>query len=143
MHTVTQALIQYFRTHLFAVMMGTASFGVSAAEMNVTLDGKQEVPSVTTMASGTANFILKDDMSLSGSVITKGIKATMAHIHAGIEGTNGSVAVPLTRQGDSEWIVPDGTILTAEQITTLKEGGMYVNVHSDAHKGGEIRGQLK
>ena len=67
----------------------------------------------------------------------------MAHIHAGIEGTNGSVAVPLTRQGDSEWIVPDGTILTAEQITILKAGGMYVNVHSDAHKGGEIRGQLK
>jgi hypothetical protein len=143
MHTVTETLLQYSRTYLFVVMMGMVSFGVSAAEMNVTLDGKQEVPSITTMASGTANFILKDDMSLSGSVTTKGIKATMAHIHAGVAGTNGPVAVSLTMKGESEWIVPAGTMLTAEQMTILRAGGMYVNVHSEAHKGGEIRAQLK
>jgi hypothetical protein len=143
MHTATHTLLQYCRTYLFAVMMGMATFGISAAEMNVMLDGKQKVPSVTTMASGTANFILKDDMSLSGSVTIKGIKATMAHIHAGVAETNGPVAVPLTVKGDSEWVVPAGTMLTAEKMTILKAGGMYVNVHSEAHKGGEIRAQLK
>lgn len=143
MHTVTHTLFQYSRTYIFAVMMGMASFGVSAAEMNVTLDGKQEVPSVTTKASGTVNFILKDDMSLTGSVTTKGIKATMVHIHAGVAGANGPVVVSLTMKGDSEWILPAATMLTAEQTTMLKAGGMYVNVHSEAHKSGEIRGQLK
>jgi hypothetical protein len=143
MHTVTHTLLQNSRTYIFAVMMGMASFTVSAAEMNVTLDGKQEVPSVTTMASGTVNFMLKDDMSLSGSVTTKDIKATMVHVHAGVAGANGPVVVSLTMKGDSEWILPAGTMLTAEQTTMLKAGGMYVNVHSEAHKGGEIRGQLK
>jgi hypothetical protein len=143
MHTVSHTLLQYSRTYLLAVMMGMASFAVSAAEMNVTLDGKQEVPSVTTTASGTVNFMLKDDMSLSGSVTTKGIKATMVHVHAGVAGANGPVVVSLTMKGDSEWVLPAGTMLTAEQMTMLKTGGMYVNVHSEAHKGGEIRAQLK
>lgn len=123
--------------------MGMASFGVSAAEINVTLSGDQEVPPVTTMATGTAQFMVDDDMSLSGSVKTQGIKATAAHIHAGAAGKNGPVAVPLTMKGDDEWIVPVDTKLTDAQMTELKAGGMYVNVHSAAHPDGEIRAQLK
>ncbi len=146
MHTTTTPLRAPFQSHrafLLAVIMGMAAFGVSAAEMKVKLSGDQEVPPVTTTASGTAQFTLKDDMSLSGSVKTQGIKGIAAHIHAGAAGKNGPVAVPLTMKGDDEWMVPADTKLTAAQVTELKAGGMYVNVHSAAHKDGEIRAQLK
>ncbi|MEQ8207549.1 MAG: CHRD domain-containing protein [Woeseia sp.] len=120
-----------------------ASFAVSAADMDVTLSGDQEVPSVTTMASGEAQFSVDDDMILSGSVKTTGITATAAHIHAGAAGTNGPVTISLMMKGENEWVVPADTKLTAEQMTELEAGLMYVNVHSAEHKGGEIRAQLQ
>src|SRR5579872_5491680 len=109
----------------------------------VTLSGSQEVPPVQTSASGKGTITVNDDESVSGSVTTKGIKATMAHIHEAAPGQNGGVAVPLTKKGDDEWMVPPGAKLTDEQYRAYKAGNLYVNVHSEAHKAGEIRGQLK
>lgn len=143
MHTVTRTSLQFARACVLAVIMGTAAFSVSAAELEVTLSGDQEVPSVTTTASGTALLTVKDDMSLSGSVKTEGIEATAVHIHTGAAGENGPVAISLMMKSDNEWIVPGDTMLTAEQMADFKAGRMYVNVHSDAHKDGEIRAQLK
>ncbi len=119
------------------------SGSAAAGEISIKLSGAQEVPAVTTIASGTGQFTVNDDMSISGTVNTTSIKATAAHIHEGAPGTNGGVAVPLTMKGENEWVVPPGTKLTAAQMQALKAGNLYVNVHSDAHKNGEIRGQLK
>lgn len=143
MSKVTLTLFQFPRVHLFAAIVAIASCGASADEIMVTLSGDQEAPPVKTMASGTAVFTVKDDMSFSGSVRTEGIEATAAHIHAGAAGTNGPVVVGLMMKGDNEWIVPADTKLTDVQLAELKAGRMYVNVHSDAHKDGEIRAQLK
>ena len=143
MNTVARTSFHSARAYLLAVTMGLASIGVSAAEMKVTLSGDQEVPPVTTMASGTAHLMVDDGMSLSRNVVTEGVKATAAHIHAGGAGKNGPVVVPLTKKGDNEWMVPADTKLTAAQLTELTAGGMYINVHSAAHKDGEIRAQLK
>ena len=115
----------------------------SASTISVKLSGAQEVPAVTTTASGTGEFTVNDDMSISGTVKTTGIKGIAAHIHEGAAGVNGGVAVPLTMKGENEWTVPDGAKLTGAQLQALKAGNLYVNVHSDAHKDGEIRGQLK
>jgi hypothetical protein len=41
------------------------------------------------------------------------------------------------------WSVPTGAKLTDAQYQSYKAGGLYVNVHSDAHKDGEMRSQLK
>lgn len=131
----------FFRSAL-AVAVASAALGASAADFSAKLGGAQEVPPVKTMATGSAHFEVKDDMSITGSVKTEGIKGIAAHIHDGAAGVNGGVVVPLTATGTNEWSVPKDAKLTANQVDKLKKGDLYVNVHSDAHKDGEIRGQL-
>jgi len=114
----------------------------AAQDMKFELSGKNEVPPVTTSASGEGSFSVKPDGAISGSVSTSGIDGTMAHIHEGAAGANGPVRVPLTKDGN-KWVVPDGTKFNDEQQKALKEGKLYVNVHSKAHPGGELRAQLK
>jgi hypothetical protein len=58
-------------------------------------------------------------------------------------GKNGPVIVPLVKTGDGVWSVPPGAKLTPEQLQAYQAGDLYVNVHTDANKGGEIRAQLK
>jgi predicted small secreted protein len=109
----------------------------------VTLAGAQEVPPVKTEAKGTAEIKVASDKSVSGSVSTTGLNGVAAHIHQGASGRNGPVIVPLTKKGDGNWAVPAGAKLTDAQYEAYKAGELYVNVHSAAHKGGEIRAQLK
>ena len=116
---------------------------VGGGRNNVTLSGDQEVPPATTTANGSGTIIVEADKSVRGSVITTGVDGTAAHIHLGAPGNNGPVIIPLTKSGDSTWLVPAGAKLTDEQYQSFKAGGLYVNVHSTKYKGGEIRGQLK
>ncbi len=109
----------------------------------VTLSGKQEVPPVTTSASGIGAITVGPDKSVSGSITTSGVAATAAHIHDGAPGKNGSVIIPLLRTSDNVWSVPAGAKLTDAQHESYRAGNLYVNVHSAANKGGEIRGQLR
>jgi hypothetical protein len=126
-------------TMLVVALAGVAS----AADVKVMLSGSQEVPAVTTSASGSGTITVGDDKSISGSVTTTGVAGTAAHIHLAAAGQNGPVAVPLTKSGDNGWAVPAGTKLTDAQFAAFKAGNLYVNVHSEANKGGEIRGQIK
>ena len=126
-------------TMLVVALAGVAS----AADVKVTLSGSQEVPAVTTSASGSGTITVGDDMSIKGSVTTTGVVGTAAHIHMAAAGQNGPVAVPLTKSGDNGWAVPAGAKLTEAQFAAFKAGNLYFNVHSDANKGGEIRGQIK
>ena len=126
-------------TMLVVALAGVAS----AAEVKVMLSGSQEVPAVTTSASGSGTITVGDDMSISGSVTTTGIVGTAAHIHMAAAGQNGPVIIPLTKSGDNSWTVPAGAKLNDAQYAAFKAGNLYFNVHSDANKGGEIRGQIK
>jgi len=111
---------------------------------NVKLSGAEEVPPVTTSASGSGTITVKEDKSVSGSVTTTGVAGAAAHIHTGAAGKNGPVIIPLTKSSDGNtWSVPEGAKLTDAQYNEYKAGNLYVNVHSAAHKGGEVRGQLK
>jgi CHRD domain len=109
--------------------------------MKVSLSGAEEVPAVSTEAKGSGSFRIAEDGTVSGSVKTEGVQGTMAHIHRGAKGQNGPVIIPLTKNGDT-YSVPEGKKLTEAQMADLKAGNLYVNVHSNAHKGGEIRAQL-
>jgi hypothetical protein len=108
-----------------------------------TLSGDDEVPAVKTSAGGGGSITVGPDKSVKGSVTTSNISATAAHIHIGAAGANGAVIIPLTKKGDNEWIVPEGTKLSDDQFKSYNAGNLYVNVHSAAYPGGEIRAQIK
>lgn len=128
---------------LAAGILATSLGVAAAAEVHTTLAGGNEVPAVTTPAKGSGVITVNPDMTLSGSVMTSGVDGTMAHIHQAAAGKNGPVIVPLEKKGAGEWVVPAGAKFTDAQYKAYKAGDLYYNVHSDAHKGGEIRGQLK
>jgi hypothetical protein len=109
---------------------------------DIKLSGAEEVPAVSTSASGSGMINVADDHSVSGSVMTTGIQGTAAHIHMAAAGQNGPVIVPLKKDGD-KYSVPEGSKLTDQQYEAYKAGNTYVNVHSAANPGGEIRAQLK
>lgn len=107
------------------------------------LTGEQEVPPVSTMAAGTSTIRIGADGAVNGAVTTSGLDGTMAHIHIAPAGKNGPVIVPLTKTGDGVWSVAAGAKLTPDQLKAFQAGELYVNVHTAANKGGEIRAQLK
>jgi hypothetical protein len=113
------------------------------ASQNVTLSGANEVPPVSTSASGTGWVMVNPDRSVSAKITVTGMSATAAHIHQGAAGTNGGVIVPFAKQGDDTFVAPPGASLTAEQYEAFKAGKTYVNVHSAKSPSGEIRAQLK
>lgn len=127
---------------MFAALVLAASSGY-AGDVKVTLAGSEEVPPVTTSATGAGTIAIKDDKSVSGSVKTKDIVGVAAHIHLAAAGKNGPPIITLVKTSEDIWTVPDGSKLTDEQYAAFKAGDLYVNVHSAANKGGEIRGQLK
>ena len=110
--------------------------------VSVKLTGAEQNPPVNTSATGSGSITVSADGSVKGSVSTTGVQGTMAHIHRGAKGANGGVAVGLTKNGDT-YSVPDGAKLNDADQAAFKAGGLYVNVHSAANKGGEIRGQLQ
>lgn len=110
--------------------------------VNVTLTGAEEVPPVSTAARGAGSIQIHADKSVSGSVTTTGIAGVAAHVHTGARGANGPVTVGLVKTSENVWSVPAGAKLTDPQYDAFKAGNFYVNVHSAAHKGGEIRGQM-
>jgi hypothetical protein len=124
------------------VLAGYSSLAL-ADDVKVTLSGDQEAPAVTSSGSGTGTITVNADKTVSGSVTTTGVTGSMAHIHNGAPGKNGPVVIPLTKGENNSWSVPPGAKLTDEQYQAFKKGDLYVNVHSAAHQGGEIRGQLK
>ena len=119
---------------------GTA---MAVAPIKVKLSSGQEVPPVKSSAKGSGKIVVGDDKSVSGTIKTSKMTGTAAHIHQGAKGENGPPIITLKTSSPGKWAVPPGAKLTDEQYQSLKDGKLYVNVHSDAHKGGEIRAQLK
>ncbi len=111
------------------------------------LSGANEVPAVTSDATGTATVTI-DGNELSWRVEVKGLdNPTMAHIHGAAPGENGGVLVPLFREDKGEdfsGVLTEGkTTVEDDVIAAIRSGNAYVNVHTKANPRGEIRGQLK
>ena len=110
------------------------------------LSGAQEVPAVTTMASGNGYALVNSlTYDLDLVVHTNGVDdATAAHIHTGRVGMNGDVLVALEQSADDAgmWMTADDAMLTPAIFEVLASGGHYVNVHTPANPSGELRGQI-
>lgn len=132
----------YVNVHSAAQPDGEIRGQIGRIVVTANLNGEQEVPPTITPGAGTALFTVDPStQTLSGRVNFTGVTATAAHIHPGAPGVNGAPAVTLTVAADTA-TVPDGTKLTPAQLDELVAGKFYVNVHSAALAGGEIRGQL-
>jgi hypothetical protein len=107
------------------------------------MNGAQENPPVRTLGIGHGSFELNPDNTLRYSVFAESLSGapTAAHIHTAPVGVNGPVTFPITLVNPLHW---QGTtpVLTAAQLNDLRTGNMYVNVHTAANPGGEIRGQI-
>ena len=138
------------RTGIFAVAAAVAVLAAGAACAEVLhytakLDGASETPPNDSKGVGAA-WVNLDTASkkLDWKVEYSGLSgpATMAHFHGPAPvGKAAGVAVPL--KGDLASPTKGSAMLTDAQVADLKSGMWYVNVHTAAHPGGEIRGQVE
>lgn len=113
---------------------------------SVSLSGANEVPAVTTSATGVALLRVTADNKLYSKVTVSNLEAndalTMSHIHTGAAGSNGGVLVGLCSSAADFGVMKMYTP-SAAVIASIKADALYVNVHSTLKTSGIIRGQIR
>jgi Cu/Zn superoxide dismutase len=125
-----------------ALALATPSMA-DKVNMKADLKASNEVPVNDSKATGsvTATYDTASKMlSWKGSISGLSGPATAAHIHTGEAGKNGGVAIPMA--GADKGAFEGSATLTDAQAADLMGGKLYVNIHTAANKGGEIRGQV-
>jgi hypothetical protein len=116
----------------------------SAEKLKAVLDAKSEVPANASAGTGTADIDYDAaTKKLSWKVTYSGLTgpATAAHFHGPAEaGKNAGVMVPIPGIATSP--AEGSATLTDAQASDLQAGKLYVNIHTAANPGGEIRGQV-
>jgi hypothetical protein len=136
------------------ILMALLPCGASAQiHFTASLDGAQE-GTVVTNATGTGSFDLSEDFSQLHWVISyQGLSGPLsigAHFHTGLPGVAGPVVKTIASGGrpafstlSGTWSTSDGSSpLTPALVDSLLAGKVYVNFHTTANPGGEIRGQV-
>ena len=141
--------------NLFRIAMCSAALAMTLAaapsvraetiSYKIALKGSDEVPPNTSAGQGTAD-VTYDTQSkkLTWKVSYSGLTgpATAAHFHGPAEaGKNAGILIPIQNIGTSP--AEGSATLTDAQAADLAAGRMYVNVHTAANPGGELRGQVK
>jgi hypothetical protein len=109
------------------------------------LCGGQEVPAVSTNAVGAAFVSLaRDKSNLFLDAVTNGLSsnASGAHIHLGVKGASGAVAIDLTTALNGNAARGSLTITNPVLGDSIAKGSTYFNFHNTANPNGEIRGQI-
>ena len=115
---------------------------MTAGSMSTKLSAASEVPPNPSKGTGSADIKL-DGNRVSWAVTYSGTTGpiTAGHIHGpAMPGANAGVVVPFT--GSLASPITGSAMLTEAQVADLKAGKYYVNLHTVAHPGGEIRGQI-
>jgi hypothetical protein len=142
---------------------------VAGQDFRARLSGSEEVPPVVTDTTGKVEIVLNEDETKAEFEleVQKGVRVTQSHIHCAPKGVNGPVVVFLAGFHNRGWDVNGSWIenATATDVNVIpppagsacphvinnlrdlahamRQGDTYVNVHTVAHAGGEVRGQLK
>jgi hypothetical protein len=135
------------KTMLVTLTLGAAIAlaGPALAEkMKAKLDGKAEVPANASTATGSADIDYDPaTKKLSWKLTYSGLSgpATSAQFHGpAAAGKNAGDAVAIPKATSSP--VEGSATLTDAQAADLMAGRYYVNIHTAANPGGEIRGQV-
>ncbi len=139
----------YFNVHSTQVpgglLRGQLNTNIEMAVF-LTLSGANEVPPVTTTATGTALIRLTSDKKLYSKITVTNLEVgdalTAAHIHKEAAGANGSVILGLCGNAADFGIVKSFALSDA-LYTSLKTDNIYTNAHSTLHPGGIIRAQIR
>ena len=128
-----------------AAVAGLCSPALAATEhYTAKLSTADEVPPKATNGSGMVDATLDPAThTLTYTVTYENLTgpATMAHFHGpAAPGANAGVEIPIS--GSVASPIKGTATLTPELEKQLADGKLYVNVHTDANKGGEIRGQV-
>jgi hypothetical protein len=127
---------------VFAVSCKKSDTTSSDVIFKATINGASETPANASTATGTATLTFNTDTKIFSIVVTfSGITATASHIHKGDVGVAGNVIFPFPTPITSP-INYTSAALDASQEADLNANLYYVNIHSAAYPGGEIRGQL-
>ncbi len=125
-----------------------------AVHYEAQLNAASETPANTSTATGTATFVLNGNR-LRYTVTVLGLSgpATMAHIHVGAKGASGPPVYSFKINKVAAGTLAQGYVDLSKEVskgvsgdslkTLLANGDAYVNVHTAAHPGGEIRGQIE
>ncbi len=134
------------RTALAAVFAfaGLASANAETVSYTAKLDGPSETPPTTSKATGAVEAKYDTaSKTLTWTITYSGLTgpAIAAHFHGPAPvGKPAPIMVPLS--GSLESPIKGSATLTEDQAKALSSGMMYFNIHTAAHKPGEIRGQL-
>jgi hypothetical protein len=132
----------------FGMVLFVISFSATAnAEIfTAYLNGAQEVPPVATSATGYARIVVNESTgALTFTVVFNGLTSAQngCHIHAPAAiGASAGVAINFGVVGGTSGTISGATTITPTQLSQLRQGLAYVNVHSGNFGNGEIRGQL-
>jgi len=162
----------WYVSSVIGLLLAVGAFSVSAHDNDnkarARLVGAQEVPVVSTGASGDIELRVESDGTISYKLSYEGLEGgntLFAHIHLGQRSVNGGVMTFLCGGGTKPTACPngsgmvEGTIAAADILglatqqvpagafdefkRALFNGNAYANVHTTASPGGEIRGQIR
>jgi len=154
------------------VLFSAGAILANAQEIQTNLRGYEEVPTLSSPATGTFNATVNEDATqveyqLSYSGFTTPVQ--QAHLHLGRTAVNGGIiiflcsnlpnpppntpACPATEGEVGGTLTPEGVIGPGEQgiaagefaelVEAIRNNAVYVNVHTEQFPPGEIRGQLR
>jgi len=146
---------------LFVLLVSATQAQAQTITFNANLHGGNEVPGVVTGSAGTA-VVTWNTTTRTGTyrvdVYNMPVGTTASHIHVGAAGVGGPVIINFTvpAGGISNDFALSGTFACSDLVARAAQGinscedfeqalvlgNTYVNVHSTANPGGEIRGQL-
>jgi hypothetical protein len=162
-HQEDSMLTHRISVFILAIALSASAPALAKETFFADLSGDQEVPSVASPTSGRFQIqFSKDYVEAEFTLrVDDGNLLFMAHLHCAAAGANGPIVVWLAGQHaspggwnvDGKWI--GNTILNSSNIVntscgtdlaglaaSMRAGLVYVNVHSRANIGGEVRGQI-